>query len=298
MRHQLDPDPEQAVRALLTTATDDPPPTTDLLRKVRRHGRSRRRRALVPSLASVAVAGLAAAVALAASTITGAPSVQAQVAAAVTLTGQDSYRVRLTSASTKSDGAAVTTEAVYDPVRRSGRLVGEDGNEVLVVDGVVYRPVPADQAAENGLPEGTRWIASNQAVPGRTDREADDFSELAGLTDEALFDPQHALERVRSAGGVREQGRASGEGWVGTRFAFELTDRGWLAVGTIDIDDGGRVRRLDLRVRPPAGANWASGKVVMEFSDFGIDVSVTAPPANQVLRDPPDDSEARRVRGR
>jgi hypothetical protein len=274
MRHQLDPDPEQAVRALLTAATDDQPPTTDLLQKVRRHGRSRRHRALVSSLASVAVAGLAAAVALAASTITGAPSAQAQVA------------------------AAVTTEAVYDPVRRSGWLVGEDGNEVLVVDGVVYRPVPADQAAENGLPEGTRWIASDQAVPGRTDPDADDFSELAGLTDEALFDPQHALERVRSAGGVREEGRAFGEGWVGTRFAFELTDRGWLAVGTIDIDDGGRVRRLDVRVRPPDGANWASGQVVMEFSDFGIDVSVTAPPANQVFRDPPDDSEARRVRGR
>jgi hypothetical protein len=298
MRHQLDPDPEQAVRALLTAATDDPPPTTDLLQKVRRHGRSRRRRVLVPSLASVAVAGLVAAVALAAATITSAPSAQAQVAAAVTLTGQDSYRVHLTSTSTKSDGAAVTTEAVYDPVRRSGRLVGEDGNEVLVVDGVVYRPVLADQAAENGLPEGTRWIASDLAVPGRTDPEADDFSELAGLTDEALFDPQHALERVRSAGEVREQGRASGEGWVATRFAFELTDRGWLAVGAIDIDDGGRVRRLDVRVRPPAGANWASGQVVMEFSDFGIDVSVTAPPANQVFRDPPDDSEARRVRGR
>jgi hypothetical protein len=298
MRHQLDPDPEQAVRALLTAATADPPPTTDLLQKVRRHGRSRRRRALVPSLASVAVAGLAAAVALAASTTTGAPSAQAQVAAAVSLTGQDSYRVHLTSTSTKSAGAAVTTEAVYDPVRRSGRLVGEDGNEVLVVDGVVYRPVPADQAAENGLPEGTRWIASDQAVPARTDPEADDFSELAGLTDEALFDPQHALARVRSADGVREEGRASGEGWVGTRFAFRLTDRGWLAVGTIDIDDGGRVRRLDVKVRPPAGANWASGRVVMEFSDFGIDVSVTAPPANQVFRDPPDDSEARRARGR
>jgi hypothetical protein len=298
MRHQLDPDPEQAVRALLTAATDDPPPTTDPLQKVRRHGRSRRRRALVPSLASVAVAGLAAAVALAASTITGAPSAQAQIAGAVTLTGQDSYRVHLTSTSTKSDGAAVTTQAVYDPVRRSGRLVGEDGNEVFVLDGVVYRPVPADQAAENGLPEGTRWIASDQAVPGRTDPAADDFSELAGLTDEALFDPQHVLERVRSAGGVREEGRASGEDWVGTRFAFELTDRGWLAVGTIDIDHGGRVRRLDVRVRPPAGANWARGQVVMEFSDFGIDVSVTAPPANQVFRDPPDDSEARRVRGR
>jgi hypothetical protein len=298
MRHQLDPDPEQAVRALLTAATADPPPTTDLLQKVRRHGRSRRRRALVPSLASVAGAGLAAAVALAASTTTGAPSAQAQVAAAVSLTGQDSYRVHLTSTSTKSDGAAVTTEAVYDPVRRSGRLVGEDGNEVLVVDGVVYRPVPADQAAENGLPEGTRWIASDQAVPARTDPGADDFSELAGLTDEALFDPQHALARVRSADGVREEGRTTGEGWVGTRFAFKLTDRGWLAVGTIDIDDGGRVRRLDVKVRPPAGANWASGRVVMEFSDFGIDVSVTAPPANQVFRDPPDDSEARRVRGR
>jgi hypothetical protein len=298
MRHQLDPDPEQAVRALLTAATAEPPPTTDLLQKVRRHGRSRRRRALVPSLASVAVAGLAAAVALAASTTTGAPSAQAQVAAAVSLTGQDSYRVHLTSTSTKSAGAAVTTEAVYDPVRRSGRLVGEDGNEVLVVDGVVYRPVPADQAAENGLPEGTRWIASDQAVPARTDPGADDFSELAGLTDAALFDPQQALARVRSADGVREEGRASGAGWVGTRFAFRLTDRGWLAVGTIDIDDGGRVRRLDVKVRPPAGANWASGRVVMEFSDFGIDVSVTAPPADQVFRDPPDDSEARRVRGR
>lgn len=291
---------EHAVRSLLEAAADDGPQTTDLLHAVAR--RVRRRRALVPSLATLGVVGVLAVAALGASTVTGTPPAQAsareRVAAAASRTARDGYRVWLTSTKTAgthtSSGTAV---GVFDPARRTGRLVAEDGGpEIRYVGDVVYRQVPAGR---EDRPPGTRkracsWIAQDQGYP-------DDMgiSELAGFGMRALQDPQQALEWVRSAGDVRELARAAGDGWVGVRYAFELTDRLWRVTGTVDVDADGRVRRLELTSRSADRANGLAGTVhgVLEFRDFGVHEPVAAPPADQVCPMPsPEEIKQERER--
>ncbi|MGI5161810.1 hypothetical protein [Microbispora sp. CA-102843] len=106
-------------------------------------------------------------------------------------------------------------------------------------------------------------------------------------------DPQAALQRLRSATDVREDGPASGPGWNGQRFAFSLEGRQSPAArgepaaasGTVDVDDQGRVRRLEVTFADNGHRN------VMDIGDYGIPVTVSAPPADDVaskpLGDPP-----------
>jgi hypothetical protein len=70
-------------------------------------------------------------------------------------------------------------------------------------------------------------------------------SALARFGQRALLSPQQTLELARSAGDVREVGPVSGDGWTGTRFAFTLTDRYSRLTGSVDVDGGGMVRRLE-----------------------------------------------------
>jgi hypothetical protein len=300
--------PEDAVRTLLVTASEDGPPTPDLLHQVRqravgcREATSRRRRALVPSLATLGAAGVLAAVALVASAVTSTPpaSAQTRVVAAATLTAQDSYRVRLTS--TKRTDAHVssgTDEGVFDPATRTGRLDGgKDVPEVRFVGDTVYTLLPANHVRRPpDMPERARWVASERGRP-----KGVGISELAEVSDRVLADPQQALEWVRSAGQVRERGTAAGAGWTGLSYALELTDRHWRITGTVDVDTDGRVRRLDLTIRASDRANGLSGTVhlVLEFWDFGTRERVTAPPADEVYRAPSleEELEARRERVR
>ena len=297
MRQHPDPGPEHAIRALLASASDDGPPPTDLLHEV--HRRVRRRRALVPSLAGLGAVGVLAVAAVAASTVTGTPpaSARERVAAAATRTAQDSYRVRL--ASSKSNGSHTSSGiavGVFDSTRRTGRLRGADGGlEVRYVGDVVYRQILARHVGR--LPgvsrRGCAWLASRQEGP------PEGISELAEFGGRALQHPQQALEWVRSAGDVREQGRVSGDGWTGLRYAFELTDRLWRVTGTVDIDTDGRVRRLELTSRSTDRANGLAGTVhgVLEFRDFGVQARITAPPARQVCPMPtPEEIKRERER--
>jgi hypothetical protein len=284
---------ERAVQALLAAATADGPPATDLLAKVRR--RPLGRRVLVPSLATLATAGVVAALALAGPAMTGAPPARASarelVAAAVARTAQDGYRVRVTS--TKSTPAGIssgTVEGAFDPARGTGVLDLGEGLEVRYVGGIVYRELPAEQATREGMPEGIRWIASPQGRP-------EGISELADFGDRALRDPRRLLDRMRSAGDVREQGPVAGDGWSGVRYVFVLTDRHWRVTGSVDVDGDGRVRRLELTSRATDRANGLFGTVrgTLEFWEFGPQKPVTAPPAAQVERLPtPEEIKARR----
>jgi hypothetical protein len=282
MGQHPDQAPERAIQALLTAATSDGPPATDLLDKVRR--RARRRRVLVPSLATLATAGVAAAVALAAPAMTGAPPARASarelVAAAATRTAQEGYRVRLTSTkSTPSGTSSGTVEGAFDPARRTGRLDLGEGLEVRYVGDMVYRPVAPD-----------RWIVGPQGYP-------EGISRLASFGDVALQDPRQALDQMRSAGDVHEQGPVAGDGWSGVRYGFTMTDRHFRVTGSVDVDGDGRVRRLALTSRASDRANGLFGTVrgVLEFWDFGPQEPVTAPPAAQVERLPtPDEIKARR----
>jgi hypothetical protein len=314
MGHAMDHDSDQevggAVRALLVVATGDGPPESDLLEEVRRRvrGQRLRRRVLVPSLATLTTASVIAVAALVASVVTGTgtPSAQARVAAAAGRTATEGYRVRIVSTrvrivSTKSDmapahssSATQTSEGVFDPAQRTGRLLLQgqgQGLEVRFVGDMVYTELPI----EAGL-KGKRWVAQRRSVDPEVAVPA-----FVRLTKLAWQDPQQALARLRSAAAVHEQGPLSGDGWSGRRYAFELTDkdgkRGTQVTGTVDVDQSGRVRRLEVTERLTTNAGRTAGtlRTVMEFRDYGAHETVSAPPTGEVTRAPDVPAEVKPV---
>ncbi|WP_336212827.1 hypothetical protein [Nonomuraea sp. LPB2021202275-12-8] len=187
---------------------------------------------------------------------------QAQVVAAVENTSQESYRIHTESGDRTFEGA-------FDPVERVDVITRHDGVETRFVDDMIYvREGP-----------GSTWTASPRKLA-----ELESAPAIVSLVKLAPLDPQAALQRLRSATDVREQGPASGEGWTGERFTFSLEDdeRGKIlgATGSVDVDDQGRVRRLEIVHTETGHRN------VMTIGDFGTPVSVEAPPASEVREQP------------
>jgi len=287
MDHESDRQVAGAVRALLVEATGDGPPDTDLLDEVRHRVRRQRvrRRVLVPSLATLTTASVIAAAALVVSVVTGAgtPSAQARVVAAAGRTATEGYRVRIVSTKDHqllASPLTQTAEGIFDPAQRTGRLlihIQGQRLEARFVGDLVYMELAA--AARSN---GKRWVAQR-----RIDRDLA-MPAFVQLTKQAWQDPQQALARLRSAAAVHEQGRVSGDGWRGRRYSFELTDdqdvkRGTRTTGTVDVDQAGRVRRLEVTAQRIAG----TFRTVMEFRDHGARESVSAPPAGELARTPP-----------
>jgi hypothetical protein len=242
-----------------------------------------RRRVLVPSLATLSTAAAIAVAALLASVVTGAPSAQARVTAAAGRTATDGYRVRIVSTTGDKAPATQTAEGVFDPAQRTGRLLIQGrGLEVRFVGDTVYTQLPP-----GNRPSGKRWLAHRRSLD--PDAAMPAFVQLTKL---AWQDPQQALARLRSAAAVHEQGRVAGDGWRGRRYAVELTDnkRGTRVTGTVDVDQAGRVRRLEVTDRLTTNPGGAAGtpRTVMEFRDHGAHEAVSAPPAAQVVTRAPD----------
>jgi hypothetical protein len=131
------------------------------------------------------------------------------------------------------------------------------------VGDTVYVELPA--AAR---PDGKRWVAQRRSLDPDVAMPA--FVQLTKL---AWQDPQLVLARLRSAAAVHERGRVSDDGWGGRRYAFELTadKRGVRVTGTVDVDQAGRVRRLEVtdRLTTDAGRTAGMPRTVMEFRDTG-----------------------------
>jgi len=283
MDHEFERESEAAVRALLVAATGDGPPEHDLLDMVRRRARRQRvrRRVLVPSLASLTLAAVIAVAALAASVVTGTPSAQARVAAAAGRTATESFRVRMSSGTTGQGSKQPTTqvmEGYFDPARHTGRLHAK-GLEVRYVGDMVYSQLPAGTTSD-----GKRWVAVRRpfVMVGKP------LPPIA-VVKVGFWDPQEALALLRSAFSVHEQGRVSGDGWSGRRYAFDLRDGKQAKdnlgmTGTVDVDQSGRVRRLDVTVlvETASGQRADNFRTVMEFRDYGAHETVSAPPAAEI----------------
>ncbi|WP_062349913.1 hypothetical protein [Herbidospora yilanensis] len=238
--------PENELRTLLAEASADRPPGVRLLPVA-----PRPRRMWLPLAAAAAAAATAVILVLPGTT----PSADAQVAAAVDTTSSESYRIETVS-------GAKTFTGAFDPERRVGVIVRNDGAETRFVGDTVYGKDPGD----------TKWFAGP-----RFDDELVRAPGAVGLVKLMPLDPTAALSRLRAATEVTEQGPASGEGWTGTRFAFTLPDG---VSGLVDIDDQDRIRRLEVTFAADGHTN------VMEFGDFGTAVTVEAPPQDQISAEP------------
>ncbi len=286
------PDTEQQVRALFAAAAADVPPGIDLLRGVQARLVAHRFR-LRAALSAAAAAVVAAAV-LITLTLAQAPSALAQLTSAVSRTAGQSYHFSATTTSVTLPGTGtpmtVRTDlsGAFDPARRIGEETTSAGEQTRFIGSYVYL---------NGhlvLPSGKSWLRAPSPtlwVPVTADRQ---LRLTAGLLSVAETGPQNLLALLKSASQVNRQGSVSGPGWTGTRYAFSVTvaigptgsgQPTVRATGTIDVDQLGRVRHLDAAYTLPAIASAPPERatVVMTFSDFGAPVSVSAPPALDVL---------------
>lgn len=277
--YEMNPTQESGadLRALLTAATSDGPAATDLLGAVRR---SQRRRRIVVPAASLATAGALGAAALVVFSFGDTPTARAQVVAAAERTAGQGFTVHIVS----GPGQAIYNGA-FEPARQLGRMTMPGGGETRYLGNLAYVENVGPKAQE--LPAGKHWIVLQAPRHGMEKMPA-----AIRLIKLAPQDPQQALQQLRSATDVRDQGRASGPGWSGRHYTFTVVDvergpgkpgaRPLRATGSIDVDGQGRVRRVDLTLQDdgmPAGA----AHTVMDFGDFGAHVTVSAPPSDQVI---------------
>lgn len=297
-------DTEEVARRLFATAAADIPPGIDLLHGVRTRRRSRQIR-------TRAVACAGAAVVLAATPATllmsQAPSALAQVTLAAARTAAQSYRVTSTAsvaAAPEGPGPVqATVSGEFDPARGTGVETTTQGDQIRYLDGYMYLPMPdayryAYQAARKvPVPAGKTWLrlkVLHPQDPGSA--QAQLLLSIGGLTTLELDNPQSLLALIKSATQVREVGPASGPGWTGTRYAISATANPGSTPhavqrisGTVDVDQQGRVRRLDTRMSATSRDQSSAGpemvrQVTMTFGDFGIPVpSVSAPPASETF---------------
>jgi hypothetical protein len=113
-----------------------------------------------------------------------------------------------------------------------------------------------------------RWEHSTDSGPGN------DFD---------LIDPSRLLSKLTSGGETLSTSRKGDRTVFRLRVPSKLLFDGDGGDGAIDVrveaDDDGRVRTLSTTVRQPSAGGFA---ITVTFDDFGIDVDVQPPPADQV----------------
>jgi hypothetical protein len=286
-------DIEESVRQLFAVATEDVPPGIDLLRAVRERGRRRVVRAR--ALAAAGAAGIVAAGAGIALSAAPAPSAFAQVTHAAVRTGAASYVVRSEEKIVDAGGLRsqpwATGYGEFDPVTGVGEFTDNLGARIRWAGGSMYVFLTADLRAAYGrtgppVPAGVSWerLAGVPLGPraGASPAGLAMLGVFPGLLGQV--DPQGLLALLQSATEVREVGPASGPGWTGSAYSFSiattLTGPLHTAVslrGTVDVDQQGRVRRLDGR----DSFGGTVSQVEVTFGNFGLPVSVSPPPAGQ-----------------
>jgi len=193
--------------------------------------------------------------------------------------------------STEADGQSfeLAGSGVLDPVTGEGEstfeLPGGMGTlEQRIVDGQLYMTVPGQpgffQLALEDLVGTPLEAASDPSGSLEALQGASDDVEEVGREDvrgeptthyRGTMDPEVAIENL--GGAMRD---AAGEALADVEsFPFEA----W-------IDDDGRIRRYTAVVELPAsdatGGTAVTATTTMELFDFGVEVDVEAPPADQV----------------
>ena len=289
---------DQQVRTLFTDAVGDVPPGIDLLHGFRVRNAARRVRGRV-ALGAAAASSVAAVTAVTL-TFTTAPSALAQVTSAASRTAGLSYDITAAVAAKPlraGSGVAVSGQisGAFDPGQETGETTmrSADGDgQMRFIGPYVYLYSPARRGGP-ALPDGKSWlrVPSSQLLQPAT--AAQGLNLGAGLSSLLVTSPQNLLALLQSASTVTRQGSTSGDGWTGTSYAFTArftfgpngsSEPAVTAVGTVGVDQQGRVRRLTLAYTQPAQASLPPVQVTgqVTFSNFGTHLSVLPPPASEV----------------
>lgn len=295
-------------RQLLATAYDTIPVGGDLLGGVRRRQARQRMRARAGIAAGTAMAAGAGAL-FAVMAVPAAPSALAAVTSAAAKTAGQSYRVTIAESSTltghptasaQDEHARVRATGEFDPARHIGEETMSNGlqsryiGEYVYTDIGKYRPIVLGGGTKLG--PGRPWVRLRVANPAKPNLPAA-LRLMDGLLGREPADPQDLLTLLRTATTVRDDGPASGPGWAGTTYSFSATFKGTPfsgISGTVYVDQQGRVRRLAVtremlgRVAALTGIRSVTDDIT--FSDFGVRVTVTVPPASQVFPGPASSS--------
>ena len=246
-----------------------------LLRRDYRPGRGHRRlTAGITAAAGVAVAGASV---TAVTLIGSAPPALATVTGALTRTLAQSYHLTdQTSIYTIwnngriRDPGRFTCVSEADPVRHLEASTCSDGPPEREVGGREYIYI----AHPDYQPDKHWRLVPINRDPGMSSA----YHDFTAAT------PQQMLAQIKKVNKITVIGPASGPGWTGTRYAFSATqDPDVKLSGTVTVDKQGRARALILASRQTTAGNIVT--VITEtltFSDFGIPVTVTAPPADQI----------------
>jgi hypothetical protein len=236
-------------------------------------------------------------------------SPEAAVAEAATRTEDEgSARVSFTGTLTGIPGGSFTVQGEGEFARGRGRMTfdlagiaGGSGSLEMIFDQlVIYMRFPAEIQAQ--LPGGKSWVrmdletlAEEQGIDlgalmqfSQSDptqslqylRGASDDFEEVGSEPVRGVDTTHyrgTIDLRKAAEGLPEEARESVD------RVIELTGERELPVD-VWIDDDGLARRITYEQPLPApGAEDASMELTMEFFDFGLDVDVEPPPAEDVI---------------
>ncbi len=218
----------------------------------------------------------------------------------VTLTGEGVF-----------DYANRTGQVSYDFSRPPGHRFGQtssDPVEIRFLDNVFYMKFPLLSAF---MPNAKEWIEFDLESLG-----AEAGIDLSQLEQLGQGDPSQALDYLRATGSVEEVGteeiggvetthyqgsimldsvveQVPAEQQEAVRKAIEkLKKQTGLTEIPVDVwvDGDGLLRRMSFTytAKVPVGGETqdASSTVTMEFSDYGIEVDVEAPPADEVTTSP------------
>jgi hypothetical protein len=298
-------DTEEAARRLFAAAAEEIPPGIDLLRGVR--GRRRARVVRIRVLLSAGVAAIVTLVAAITLSAVQAPSALAEVTQAAARTAAQSYEVNATitmNGPGLGQPRLMQVRGEFDPARGLGEETVGRGTQVLYAGGYMYLPLTGPhriilQDGGKPIPAGKTWFKLSAPLREFEGLQYRDTAVQVILLGSSSFfgvdpiNPLGLLALLESASQVREVGPASGPGWTGTAYAYTATVRFGgphpvvaSASGTVDVDQQGRVRRLDATELAPDEIHNVR-KVEMTFGDFGVRVSVSAPPASETFAYPP-----------
>lgn len=318
---------EDEVRQLFARATEDIPPDLDLLagfqarrgpRRFRRWPSLRRPR---PRLRVPIAAGAVAAAAITAIAVTLAASpapapgpapsgsAPADLVRAAMITAAQNYRVtlRITPVS-PAPGAAQTVTGSFDPARGVGAET-MDGSDLARYDGryIYLRILPTGRkiyqqlyAQQYHLTLRPSQIWERVTEPTLNRSRFLLMTELmsGSVATVQVLSPAGLAAMLKGASQVRGMGPASGPGWTGTAYSFQLSAgiptpnsklRTIVTVrGTAGLDQQGRIRSLTGRETSrtpdaPAGEHLAAASISLAFSGFGQPIPASIPPARQVI---------------